>query len=298
MDPGRLLVVSPVHNEAKYLELVARALARQSHPPEAWVVVDDGSQDATPLVLERLSADLPFLTVVRRRDTCKGHDRLAEAAAPRAFNEGLASTELDRFDYVAKLDGDVELPPDYFEMVISRMRADPLLGIACGDLVEPDGEHWKRLTIPSHHVHGALKLYSRDCFRRIGGVQECLGWDTIDETYARMHGYRTRSFSDVVALHHRPSGMAQGRLMGQARHGACAWIAHYGLGWVLLRSLKVGAQRHPRVISAFAFVYGYLRAAAARTPRVDDPEFRRYVRRELRGRIRGVLNLRAQALQG
>jgi hypothetical protein len=219
-------------------------------------------------------------------------DRLAKAAAPQAFNAGLSLVHLGDFDYVAKLDGDVELPPDYFETIIGRMREDPFLGIACGDLVEPDGDGWTRLTIPSHHVHGALKLYSRDCFEEIGGIRECLGWDTIDETYARMRGYTTRSFPDVVAKHHRPSGAAQGRLRGRARHGACAWIAHYGLGWVTLRSLKVGLQRKPRAISGFAFLYGYLRAAFTRVPRVDDAEFRRYVRGELRGRVLSKLKVR------
>ena len=48
--------------------------------------------------------------------------------------------------------------------------------------------------------------YTRACFEAIGGVQERLGWDTIDETYARMRGFKTRSFTDLVAVHHRPLG--------------------------------------------------------------------------------------------
>ena len=45
----------------------------------------------------------------------------------------------------------------------------------------------------------------------------------------------------------------------------------------------------PRGISGLAFVFGYLQAAAKRVPRVEDPEFRRFVRRELRGRMRAAL---------
>jgi poly-beta-1,6-N-acetyl-D-glucosamine synthase len=289
MERPRLLIVSPVHDEAEHLERLAGSLAGQTRPPQAWVAVDDGSHDATPELLARLQEKLPFLTPVRLPATGDDGDRLAAAAAPRAFNAGLSEVRVGDFDYLAKIDGDVELPPDYFEQLISRMEADPSLGIACGDLVEPEGRDWTRLTIPSHHVHGALKLYRRECFEQIGGVRECLGWDTIDETYARMRGYTTRSYRDVVARHHRPSGSAQGRLRGRARHGACAWIAHFSPTWVALRSLKVGAQRRPRVLSGAAFLFGYLRAAATRTPRVDDPEFRRYVRGELRGRMLSLL---------
>jgi len=66
------------------------------------------------------------------------------------------------------------------------------------------------------------KLYTAECLERIGGVPAVLGWDTIDGMYARMHGFRTRSFSDVVARHHRPTGAAAGLLRARARHGACA----------------------------------------------------------------------------
>jgi hypothetical protein len=151
------------------------------------------------------------------------------------------------------------------------------------DEPQPDGR-LRRIVIPPHHVHGALKCYSRACFEAIGGLEERLGWDTIDETYARMRGYETRSFSDLVSLHHRPLASADGVLRGRARHGECAYIAHYTPSWILLRSLKVARSR-PAGLSGIAYVYGYARAAARRTGRVPDVEFRRFTRRELRRRL-------------
>jgi hypothetical protein len=82
---------------------------------------------------------------------------------------------------------------------------------------------------------------------------------------------------------------ASGALRGRARHGCCAYIAHFGLGWVLMRGVKVGLRMRPRGISGLAFVYGYLQAAARRVPRVEDTEFRSFVRRELRGRMRAAI---------
>src|SRR5688500_5377712 len=87
----------------------------------------------------------------------------------------------------------------------------------------------KDVPIPDYHVHCALKLYTRECFAAIGGMKEGLGWDTIDETYARMNGFRTRSLATVVARHHRPAGSAPGTLRGRARAGRCAYIVRYGL---------------------------------------------------------------------
>ena len=109
-----------------------------------------------------------------------------------------------------------------------------------------------------------------------------------------MRGFDTRSLPELVARHHRHWGSADGRLRGRARHGECAWILHQSLPWALLRSLKL-ARVPPFGLSGAAFTYGYVRAAVRRTPQVDDPQFRRFVRRELRERMRGPLAARAAA---
>jgi poly-beta-1,6-N-acetyl-D-glucosamine synthase len=286
----RILIVSPVRNEAAHIERVVRGVAAQTLQPARWIVLDDGSTDGTLELLRSLEPTVPFLKVIERASLLEGaRDRLARAAAPRAFNAALATDDWRQYTHVMKLDGDIELAPTYLADVIARFEADPQLGLAGGVLVEPQADgSMKPIRIPETHVHGALKLYSRECFEAIGGVQERLGWDTIDEIYARMRGFGARSFKDLVSVHHRPIGSADGTLRGHARHGQCAYIAHYDLLFTALRAVKVG-RRHPRILSGFAFFYGYVRAAAARTERVPDPDFRRYVRRELRQRMVGAV---------
>jgi biofilm PGA synthesis N-glycosyltransferase PgaC len=280
---ARFLIVSPMRNEAAHVERVARAVAAQELAPVEWVVVDDASDDGTGEILARLEAEIPFLRVVPGPGT-EAPDRLARAAAPRAFNAGLARARTRDFTHVMKLDGDVELPPEYLRVLAERFAADPGLGMACGDLVEQHGDAWVTIAIPPTHVHGALKCYTAACFASIGGVQERLGWDTIDETYARMRGFRTQRFPELVGTHERHLASADGTLRGRARHGECAYIAHFSVLWVALRSFKVALKR-PRVLSGVAFFYGYMRAAVRRTERVPDREFRRFARRELRKRM-------------
>jgi biofilm PGA synthesis N-glycosyltransferase PgaC len=262
-------------------------VAAQELPPARWIISDDRSTDDTLQILRRLEQELPFLTVREARSAPEGpvRDRLATAAAPRNFNEALSSDDWTRYTHVMKLDGDVELRPSYLRELMERFDAEPALGLAGGVLVEPqpDGS-MHPVRIPRHHVHGALKCYSRACFEAIGGVQERLGWDTIDGTYARMHGFTTRSFTDLVSVHHRRLGSADGFLRGCARHGECAYIAQYSPTWVALRSLKVALDR-PYGITGLSFLYGYARAALRRVERVPDREFRRFTRRELRRRM-------------
>jgi glycosyltransferase involved in cell wall biosynthesis len=288
---GRVALISPVRNEQPHIELVVRAMAEQHRPPDCWVVVDDGSDDGTLETLRSLEADVPFMSVISTPPgyTEASGDRLAAAAAPRAFNFGLRTVDWTEFTHIGKLDGDIELPPDYFERLLRKFDKAPWLGIAGGVLAERSGDGWRRLNIPRHYVQGALKLYSVECFRAIGGVHECLGWDGIDGVYARMRRFETRSFTDLVARHHRPWGSADGTLRGRARHGQAAYILHYPPSFTAVRALKV-ARARPRVLSGAAFAYGYARAAVAGDAQVDDPDFRAFVRAELRARLRKPLS--------
>jgi len=291
-EAQRLLVISPVRNEQRHIERVAAAVAAQTRPPEMWVVIDDGSSDQTPDLLASLAAEIPFLTVLdapAERARTAVPDRLAIAAEARAFNLALRSVKWRAFTHIAKLDGDTELPPRYFERLLAEFAHDPRLGLAGGVYADPVAgardERWQVVRIPhDHHVPGSLKCWSLPCFEAIGGVQERLAWDTIDETYARMRGYATRSLPDLVALHHRPWGSADGTLRGRARHGECAYIAHFTLPWVTLRSLKVALAKPP-LLSGLAFLYGYARSALRGVQRVEDRAFARFVRRELRRRM-------------
>ncbi len=289
--PG-LLLITPAHNEVAHLERTIEAVAAQTHRPDRWLIIDDGSTDETTRIVQRFARNLPFIEALQAPPHSEedGADRLTLAAEARAFNLALASADLGDFTHVGKLDADIELPSDYFSRLLEHFEAKPQLGIAGGVLLEQGrGGSWQKTSIPDYHVRGALKLYSRECFAAIGGIEERLGWDTIDETYARMRGYETHSFADIHAKHHRPVGTANGTLRGRARHGQCAYILRYGFPWVLARSFKVALQR-PIGVSGAAFLYGYLRAVLRSEPKVEDEGFKRFVRRELRGRLLPTLS--------
>jgi poly-beta-1,6-N-acetyl-D-glucosamine synthase len=289
--PQRLLVVSPVRNEAAHIERVAFAMAAQTRRPDLWILVDDQSTDETPQILARLAEQLDFISVLNSppRVTGATKDRLAVAAEARAFNFALSSVPWRTFTHIAKLDGDIELPPNYFELLLGEFERDPTLGLGGGVLKESDGLQGREDSPSDYHVRGALKCYTTDCLSAIGGIEERLAWDTNDEIFARMRGFQTRTVTELVALHLRPCASADGLLRGIARHGRCAYIAQFPLSWMSLRAVKIAFQP-PVALSGIVFLGGYLWAGITRTPRVEDREFRRFIRRELRGRMLRALH--------
>lgn len=280
----KLLVVTPARNEGEHLGAVVSAMAAQTVLPDEWRIVDDGSTDATRNIAMAAAERYSWVRWSALHDGLKAGDGLAAGRPARAFSVGVRAAAVD-WEFVAKVDADVELPPDYFAVLLERMLADESLGIVGGTLIEPDvhGSE-RRIAVPSQHVPGALSLYRRSCFEQIGGVSGGLGWDTIDETLARMRGFRTRSYDDVTARHRRQTGAVAGVIRGRARHGAAAWITHYPLYFVLLRAAKLSRLR-PRGVLGAAFIWGYASAAARRVPRVTDDGFRRFMRQDIRRRI-------------
>ena len=296
VDPAeaRVLIVSPVRNEGRHIERVVRAMAAQSRPPDLWIIADDGSEDDTVAVLRELESEVSFMRVIELPPVdVAGRDRLACALEAKAFNRALRGVDLGDFTHIGKLDGDIELPADYFERLLEQMWRDPQLGIVGGSIVERTGPtgKWRSVTAPWYHVHGALKLYTRECYEAVGGIRERLGWDTIDEAYARMRGFVTCRDRHLVVRHLRPTGSADGRVQGRIREGQCAYISRYSPLWILLRSAKVAAKKEPLGLSGAAFVWGYLSCRLYGLERVDDDEFKRFVRAEHRQRLRGALKM-------
>jgi len=55
MAPGtdRYVIVSPVKDEARFIQTTLDSVVAQTVRPARWIIVDDGSQDETPTILKR-----------------------------------------------------------------------------------------------------------------------------------------------------------------------------------------------------------------------------------------------------
>lgn len=275
----RYLLVSPCRDEAQYLRRTLDSVALQSIPPALWVVVDDGSTDETAAILAEYSRRLPYLRVIRRDD--RGGRQVGPGVI-EAFYAGLNEIRLEEFDYLCKLDMDLDLPARYFEILIDRMESNPRIGTTSGKpwFVHPKTGALVPEICGDEMSVGMTKFYRVACFREIGGFVRQVMWDGIDCHRARMLGWIAESvdLEPIRFVHLRPQGASHnGIWTGRLRAG----FGQYFMGTSPIYYLAVAASRltaHPALIGSVAMLWGYLRSWLRGLPRYDDPEFRRFLR--------------------
>jgi biofilm PGA synthesis N-glycosyltransferase PgaC len=275
----RYLLISPCRDEAQFIHRTLDSVAAQTIPPALWVVVDDGSTDETPAILDEYARRLPYLRVVRRTDRGRRH---VGPGVIDAFYAGLETVRVEEFDFLCKLDMDLDLPAAYFELMMQRMESDPRVGTTSG---KPWFVHPQRGTLVPEICGdemsvGATKFYRVACFKEIGGFVREVMWDGIDCHRCRMLGWiaESRDLKAIRYIHLRPMGASQkGIWTGRVRAG----FGQYFMGTSPLYYVAVAIYRlpaRPVLIGSVAMLWGYLTSWFKALPRYDDPEFRRFLR--------------------
>lgn len=272
------VVITPCRDEAAFARRTLDSVLGQTHPPTLWLVVDDGSTDATPAILAEYAARHPNLRVLRRDDRGK---RSVGPGVIEAFYAGMKASEPIAAPYLCKLDLDLDLPPRYFELLLRRMEADPRIGTCSGKAWFEAGDGTRVSEACGDEMSvGMTKLYRRTCFDEIGGFVREVMWDGIDCHRCRMLGWRAESYADpeLAFLHLRPMGSSDhGIWRGRVRHGRGQYFMGTGLGYMTASAL-FRMTRPPYVVGGVAMLWGWLSAACGRAARFQDLEFRRFLR--------------------
>jgi biofilm PGA synthesis N-glycosyltransferase PgaC len=275
----RYLVISPCRDEEQYMRQTLDTVVAQTCKPARWVIVDDGSTDRTPEILAEYAAKHPFIQVVRRENRGR---RAVGPGVIEAFYAGMEAVDLDQFDYVCKLDLDLELPLGYFERVMEQMEAEPRLANFSGKpyLREADGRLVSE-RLGDENAVGQVKFYRTPAFKEIGGFVRQVSWDGIDGHMCRMRGWVARSDDrpELRFVHLRQMGSSQQSLwVGRLRWG----FGKYFMGSALYFVAAVALYRmleKPYIVGGWGILWGYVKALLAGKPRFEDPEFRRFLRR-------------------
>jgi len=278
MSRGYVLI-SPCRDEADYIQTTIDSITNQSLLPEKWVIVDDGSTDGTEDIIAAAAAKYSFIEVIRRVD------RGARSVGPgviEAFYAGYDAIDPSEYDYVCKLDVDLDIPPRYFEILVRRMESNMRLGTCSGKPYFPgkDG-HLVSERCGDETSVGMIKFYRRSCFEEIGGFVRQVMWDGIDCHRCRMNGWIACSWDEPALrfIHLRPMGSSQKNIFtGRTRHGSGQYFMGTGLPYMAASALY-RMMAPPVVLGGAMMMVGYLKAMLAGAERYGDPAFRAFLRR-------------------
>lgn len=284
-DDMSYVLVTPVRDEEATIGRTIASVVAQTVRPREWVIVSDGSTDRTDEIIRTASAEHPWIRLLPLTP------RPGRSFAAVVLNTEMGIRHLDFKDYhfLGLLDSDVEFHSDYFEEMIRRFLAEPALGLAGGVVIDV-GLPRDRFPRNRIDVPGAVQFFRRECFEAIGGLVPVPegGWDGLTCAMARMKGYRTRLFTDLVVDHLKPRNISQG---GVVRRKWQMGVRDYVLGYHPLFELVKCVSRlrdRPVIIGALAWWVGYVSSALARRKRMIAPEVVAHIRQEQMERVRSM----------
>jgi alpha-1,3-rhamnosyltransferase len=128
-EPPAVFVVVPSFNHARFVEATLRSIFKQTLEPSELLVIDDGSRDESPAIIERVLNECPFpceLIVRENRGLCA------------TLNEGFARS---RGEYFAYLGSDDLWLPEFLSARVELLKSRPKAVLAYGHAFFIDEEN-------------------------------------------------------------------------------------------------------------------------------------------------------------
>lgn len=168
-------IVIPYLNRAAFLEKTLATVQQQTHRPLQAVLVDNGSQDASPEICKAFSEKYnaeDFEVLLLKED---------KAGAASARNKGLAAA---KGEYVYFFDSDDEMSPDFIADAVAKARACGLPDIVAAQTVVtfPDGSKRPRRIVRSTGIPAQIltATYStQSLFLRTDFIKNAGGWNEL-----------------------------------------------------------------------------------------------------------------------
>jgi biofilm PGA synthesis N-glycosyltransferase PgaC len=283
-SPRTYALVTAAYNEEKCIEKVIQSVVAQTLPPQKWIILSDGSIDRTDAIVQRYTAQHPFIELVR---ITEDHPRNFNAQV-NAINLGFSLLENTDCEFIANLDADITLDPDYFDRLLDEFAKAPRLGLSGGYIYEEQAGTFRcrsgnSISSVSHGVH----CFRRECLALLGGYVPFSwgGTDTHAGVRLRMLGWKVESIPTLPAYHHRPTGGGFGAIRYRFRGGL---MDHYFGTHPLFELFRIARRigTKPYVIGGLVrmagFLWGYCKGAKREVP----PDFIEFLRKEQMDRLR------------
>lgn len=281
------VLITPARNEAQFIELTIKSMVTQTVLPLKWIIVSDGSTDGTDEIVRKYAANHPWIELIRMPERRERHF----AGKVQAFNAGRNKARDLQYDIIGSLDADVSFDREYFSYLLRKLAEDRTLGLVGTPFKEGTNPPYDYRYVNIEHVSGCCQMFRRECFDQIGGYVPVKGGciDHIAVVSARMKGWKTRTFTDMVLLHHRQMGTAdRGLILTRFKNGQKDYIIGNHPVWELFRA-AYQTTRKPYIVGSLMMISGYFWSVLRRLERPVSDELVGFVREEQMLRLRRIL---------
>lgn len=277
---GKYLLVTPAKNEEQNLPEVSKSVIGQKLKPALWIIVDDGSTDGTPFILEDLQAKCSWIQSIRLPPRSRDITFHYSYVCKQGFDYALEYCRKNNieFEYIGLLDADTVLEENYFVKLLAEFEKDNSLGIVSGGIYYDTNGKLSLEVTTKNLPRGTGRIWKKECFLETGGYQVEPSPDSISNIKAFLRGWRIMQCVDVVQIQKRKTSAANGLWNGYLKNG---WMAYY-LGknpFIALLNVLYFSVRSP-YYTGVAYCWGYFGSAIRREKKIQDPEVRAYYRNQ------------------
>ena len=280
------VIVTPVYNEEKCIGQTIDSVLSQTLLPKVWIIVDNGSTDGTVDVIKQKTEHHPWIHYIFR-PKIDGHTYYASNVY--AILEGIKEIGGISFGYLAILDADISLFDNYYQTVLQSFSRDSKLGIASGNCADRIGDKIKKHLYDRRSCPKAIMVFRKQCYEDIGGfvLMKYGGEDTCACFAARMKGWKTWAFHELMVIHNKPLGTGPSRniLKIHFRRGISEYFLATHPLFLLAKSLRRSMKESPVLIGGLARIAGFIYAHFMGEERQIPDELVKSIRREQLSRI-------------
>ena len=280
------ILVTPAKNEGNNLPELIQSIVHQNVKPVAWFIVDDGSDDETPHILNKVTSEYSWIHSLRL-DT-KGAYDIGEHYASvccRGFEYAFKYAERNniQFEYIALSDADMIYPEDYFHQILLFLRNKSEYGIASGNLLIKDEKQciYKEsvVLLGDDYPIGTGRVWRKETFEETNGYIVTKSPDVVSDIMALLNGWKIKRLADVKCYQTRDTGGKINLWDGYFNRGTRAYYLNanfLSLFNVIVDIMLISRQKNS-MTKSLAFFCGYFQSFIQREDQIENDEVKRYI---------------------
>jgi poly-beta-1,6-N-acetyl-D-glucosamine synthase len=115
------VIITPARNEEAFIERTILSVIKQTVLPSKWIIVSDASTDRTDEIINSYLAKHSWMHLIQKEDRSGGYF----SSIVETFNRGYLHLHDVSYDFIGKLDADIQLPVHYYETILNKFRENP-----------------------------------------------------------------------------------------------------------------------------------------------------------------------------